>query len=233
MKFIDVIKFIRVSIKQRNRFAIWSIVLAISSFGPVVSVYLVTEIINYLADDPSVTDTLLLLIGTLLFVVMADNISRLLAKTRLARIIYAIEFETQIFLINAVSSSRVGRERMIKAVVNLTDALRSLLVHVKESGISAITRIILIPTVLFTRNKTVFMLEITYILLYFSLDYFTTRRYKRKVDAVNDQLEKYFEKILKKSDKIPFVRLLRAITDKENFTFWEWTSLQNLSNVYM
>lgn len=232
MRFFDVIKFLRILLQHRKMFLFWSIVLAISAVGPVLNVYLVTELINDVVEYQEITQTALSLLVGIFLVDFFDNTLRLLSKTRIAKICYSIQFETQVFLMKVISPKETSREKVIKAIENLTNSLSALLNYVKENGISALTKFVAIPIILFTINTKIFIIEILYILIYFLLDYLTTKQYQKKVDKVNEKLEDYFEGIIQDGRKPPKRSLILQISKREDFTFWEWNILQHLSRYF-
>ena len=74
---------------------------------------------------------------------------------------------------------------------------------------------------MFSLDKKIFIIEVVFMLLYFLTDSITTRKYKKRVDDVNKNLEDYFEGIMRRDKKPPMRGLLRALSKREDFTFWE------------
>jgi ABC-type multidrug transport system fused ATPase/permease subunit len=210
-------------------FLLWGIVLAISALAPLVNIYLVSELIDNIAANPSITKLIIWILVGIFSVDFFDNTLRLLSKTRLSKICAAIEFETQVFLFKIIKPKNASKEKIYKAVENLTSALSNLLYYMQENGISALTRFIAIPVILFGIDIKIFLAEILYIILYFIIDLITTKKYQKKVDRVNKRLEDYFEGVLQNHSDPPKNPLLKAISKREDFSFWEWNFLQHIS----
>jgi hypothetical protein len=219
--------------KNNHPFFFWLFVRFVSAIFPLITIYQFAGIIQQI-ENHHPTNTILLSILWMLVVRLIDNILRLKSVYRLEHEIATISFDIHnYFLINLKTDSKEERHAAIQAIRNFSDAASVTLNLIKQPGIDALVSAIFIPIILFTLDFHIFILTMTYIFIYYFIDYYTTQRYAHLKDIVNNKTESYYAK-LQDSDDFD----LEQKTWNRHFNrlcFWnetEWSYLQNLSVIF-
>ena len=82
-------------------------------------------------------------------------------------------------------------------------------------------------------DKQIFVLEVTYILTYLLIDYYTTQRYVKLRDVQNTKIENYYAKLQETSDvDLEQKTYTRHFTRLSNWSFLEWFLIQNSAVIF-
>lgn len=225
-----VIAFLYRISKDNHSFFFWLFVRFVSAILPLITIYQFALVIQQIENHHSL-NSILIAILWMLVVRLLDNILRLRSVSRLEYEISRISFDIHnYFLTDLKSESREERHAAVQAIRNFADAANITLNLIKQPGIDGLVSLIFIPAILFTLDFHIFILTMTYILVYYFIDYYTTQHYARLKDIVNNKTEAYYAKLQDSSDFD-----LEQKTWSRHFNrlcFWEeaeWSYLQNLS----
>jgi hypothetical protein len=225
-----VITFLLRISKGNHPFFFWLFVRFVSAILPLVTIYQFAGVIHQIESHQPINSVLLSVLW-MLVVRLLDNILRLKSVTRLEYEISNIVFDIHnYFLTDLKSESKDERHAAVQAIRNFSDAASITLNLVKQPGVDSLVSIIFIPVILFTLDFHIFILTMTYILVYYFIDYYTTQRYARLKDIVNNKTESYYAKLQDSSD----FDLEQKSWDRHfnRLCHWgekEWSYLQNIS----
>lgn len=229
----QVIAFLLRISKNKHPFFFWFFVRFISAILPLVTIYQFAGVIQQIENRQSLY-TIFISILWMLAVRLLDNLLRLKSVYRLEHEISGIAFDIHnYFLTDLKSESKEERHAAIQAIRNFSDAASVTLNLTKQPGIDALVSVIFIPAILFTLDFHIFILVVAYILVYCAIDYYTTQRYARLKDIVNNKTESYYAKLQDSNDFD-----LEQRTWSRHFNrlcFWnekEWSYLQNISVLF-
>lgn len=229
----EILKFILKLVCHKNIFFFWVFVRFLSAAFPMVSIYLYSRVIKFLEIGASF-DQMLLLVGLILSVFIADNLTRLLSIHNLNSIIIQTEFGIhQFMLIGLKTYDKKIRHEVIQAIRNFGEAVRTSLELIRQPGVDAIVALITIPGILFFLDIKIFVLHLAYMITYYFVDVYTTDKYSKLKDIQNQRTEIYYakfqdsNKIQKESAQFTdhFKKLCR-------WGFIEWFSLQNIAVIF-
>lgn len=220
-------------IKTKNLFFFWFFVRFISTFFPLISIYLFSHIIKQIEDGVSFSQVSVTLFAALI-VFIFDNFTRLLSIHKLAFIISNTEFGIhQCLLLNVETKDKQLRHEVVQTVRNFAEAVRTTLEIIRQPGIDSLISLFTIPIVLFFLDFRVFIISLAYIAIYYFTDQYTTEKYVQAKDIQNAKTEVYYAK-LQDSNNIQdeerqyshqFNKLCR-------WGFIEWFSLQNIAVIF-
>lgn len=224
----QVIKLIFQIIEDKTPFIFWTIVRLLSAFFPLVTIYLFSKIINLIevkADLSSVLFTVL----TVFIVRIVDNFTRIKSITRLDACIVNITFNIQNFFIKDIKAdSKIDRLESIQAIRNFSDSTAWTLRLFRQPGIDSVISLVSIPIILFVVDFKVFILVLSYIIIYYFIDHYTTQRYINLKDIQNTKTEVYYGKLQETNDvDLEQKTFSRHFSRLINWSFAEWFTLQN------
>lgn len=224
----QVVKLIFQIIENKPVFIFWIVIRLISAFFPLITIYLFSKIINLIeikADLSSVLFTIL----TIFIIRIVDNFTRIKSITRLDACIVNITFNIQNFFIKDIKTeSKLDRLESIQAIRNFSDATAWTLRLFRQPGIDSIISLISIPIILFIVDFKVFILGLSYIIIYYFIDHYTTQRYINLKDIQNTKTEVYYGKLQETNDvDLEQKTFSRHFSRLINWTFAEWFTLQN------
>lgn len=217
-------------IKNKNLFFFWFFIRFISTFFPLISIYLFSYIIKQIENGLSlnqITSTLIII----LIVFILDNFTRLLSIYQLAFIISNTEFGIhQFFLSNVSTKDKELRHEIVQTVRNFSEAVRTTLEILRQPGIDSFISLITIPIVIFFLDFKVFVFSIAYIAIYCFTDQYTTEKYIKDKDIQNVKTEVYFAKLQDSNNVVEEERQYRHQFYKLcRWGFIEWFTLQNIA----
>jgi hypothetical protein len=223
-----VMLFIYKIIHAKPRFFFWLFVRFVSATLPLITIYQFSEIIKFLEEKRSAATIITSVI--LLFVVrILDNYLRLKSVTRLENAIGDISFDIHNYFLSDLNSpTKVDRHAAVQAVRNFTDASTTTLNLIKQPGIDSIVSILVIPLTLIVLDVRVFILTVSYILVYTFIDHYTTQRYAHLKDILNVKVESYYAKLQESNDyDLEQTSFSRHFNRLARWGFVEWFALQN------
>ena len=225
-----VISFLFHITRNNHPFFFWLFVRFVSAILPLVALYQFAGVIHLLETHQPVNSILISILWILVNRLL-DNILRIKSVTRLNYEIAHISSDIHnYFLSDLKSESKEERHAAVQAIRNFSDAASITLNLIKQPGIDGLVSIIFIPIVIFTLDFHIFILLVAYIFIYYFVDYYTTQRYARLKDIVNNKTENYYAKLQDSNDFD-----LEQTTWNRHFNrlcHWgetEWSLLQNLS----
>ena len=230
---LQLIRLIVRLIKTKNIFFFWFFIRFISTFFPLISIYLFSYTLKQIEDGVVLHQISFTLIA-ILAVFILDNFTRLLSIHKLAYIISNTEFGIhQFFLLNVSTKDKQQRHEVVQTVRNFSEAVRTTLEIIRQPGIDSLISLITIPIVLLFLDFKVFILSLAYITIYYFTDQYTTEKYIQKKDIQNAKTEIYYAKLQDSND----------IKDEERqyghqfhklcrWGFIEWFSLQNIAVIF-
>lgn len=166
----------------------------------------------------------------IIFVVrIADNFTRLLSISRLEYHISNIGFAIHNFFVDDLrATTRDERHESIQAVRNFADATCLTLRLLRQPGVDSLVSLITIPIIMFFVDFQVFIMVISYILIYYFIDTYTTQHYRYLRDIQNTKTEVYFAKIQDSNDiDLEQNSFTRHFNRLAKWIFTEWFLLQN------
>jgi len=211
-------------------FAFWIMVRFISAIFPMLSIYLFSNIIKLLETGISYSQIIPQVL-IILFVLVIDNYTRILSVHKLQYLISNTEFAIHKFMINGLKSdSRDERHASIQAIRNFGEAVRGMLELIRQPGIDSVVSLIVIPTILLFVDFRAFIIEISYILVYYFTDIYTTHKYTRLKDFQDAKTESYYAALVDNNDiELESNAYTRHFYRLCNWGFIEWFSLQNIA----
>lgn len=162
-------------IKNKKRFFFWFGIRLLSALLPLLSTYLFSRVIADI-ENKTVFSSIFFLVVLILIIRVVDNISRLKSIFKLDECISDIGFNIHNFFIKDLrTESKEERHKSIQAIRNFADAVTITLSNFRQPGIDSAISLIAIPIILFFVDFKVFVLEISYILIYILVDHYTTQ----------------------------------------------------------
>jgi ABC-type multidrug transport system fused ATPase/permease subunit len=228
-----VISFLFRITQNNHPFFFWLFVRFVSAILPLVALYQFAGVIHQLETKEPINSVLIAILWILVNRLL-DNILRLKSVTRLEYEIAHISSDIHnYFLVDLKSESKDERHAAVQAIRNFSDAASITLNLIKQPGIDGLVSIIFIPIIIFTLDFHIFILMVAYILVYYFVDYYTTQRYARLKDTVNNKTENYYAKLQDSSDfDLEQNTLNRHFNRLCHWGETEWSFLQNLSVVF-
>lgn len=232
-KTFKVIKLVFQIIEKKQRFLFWIGVRFISTFLPLITIYLFSKTIN-LIEIKSDFSTIFFSILIILIVRIVDNFARIKSVTKLDECISDISFDIHNYFINDLKpETKLERHESIQTIRNFADATSWTLRLFRQPGIDSIISLISIPLIILFVDFKVFILEIGYVIVYYFIDYYTTQHYVNFKDIQNTKTESYYAKLHETNDvdleQKTFSRHFSRLT---NWCFTEWFTLQNTAVVF-
>ena len=232
-KTFKVIKLVFQIIEKKQRFLFWIGVRFISTYLPLITIYLFSKTIN-LIEIKSDFSTIFFSILIILIVRIVDNFARIKSVTKLDECISDISFDIHNYFINDLKpETKLERHESIQTIRNFADATSWTLRLFRQPGIDSIISLISIPLIILFVDFKVFILEIGYVIVYYFIDYYTTQHYVNFKDIQNTKTESYYAKLHETNDvdleQKTFSRHFSRLT---NWCFTEWFTLQNTAVVF-
>lgn len=220
-------------IKTKNSFFFWFFIRFISTFLPLISVYLFSIIIRQLENGLPVNQIIFTLIS-LLFVYLSDNFTRLLSIHKLGYIISNTEFGIHQFLLAGVNTQdKKVRHETVQTVRNFSEAVRTTLEIIRQPGLDSLVSLFTIPLLLYFLDFKVFILALAYIAVYLFTDQYTTEKYVALKDIQNAKTEVYFAKLQDSNDvKTEDHQYQHQFQKLCSWNFLEWFTLQNIAVIF-
>lgn len=215
-------------IQDKPRFLFWFFVRFISSLLPLLSIYLYSLVIESVENKIDYTSVFFLVL--IIFVVrLIDNFLRLRSLYRLDECINKIIFDIHNYFVqNLKTETKAERHQSVQAIRNFADASSLTLTLFRQPGIDSIVSLTTIPIILWFVDQRIFVLEITYILVYMVIDFYTTQKYIKLKDSQNSKIEGYYAKFQDSNDtELEQKTFSRHFARLTNWKFIEWFILQN------
>jgi ABC-type multidrug transport system fused ATPase/permease subunit len=227
-KNFRIIKLVFEIIQNKSRFLFWITIRFISTFLPLITIYIFSKIIN-LVETKSSYSTIFFTIVTLLAIRIVDNFIRIKSVTKLDECISDISFDLHNHFIDEIKpETKLERHETIQTIRNFSDAATWTIRLFRQPGIDSIISLITIPIILLFVDFRVFILEIVYIVIYYFIDYYTTQHYIKFKDIQNTKVETYYAKLQETNDvDLEQKTFSRHFTRLCNWCFTEWFTLQN------
>lgn len=223
-----IIKLIFDLIQNKQRFFFWIGMRFLSSFLPLITVYLFSKTIN-LVEIKSDFSTIFFSILIIFSVRVIDNFVRIKSVTKLDECISDINFDIHNhFVKNIKTETKLERHESLQIISNFSDATALTLKLFRQPGIDSFVSLCTIPFIILFVDFKVFVLEIVYIIIYYFIDHYTTQHYIGFKDIQNTKAEVYYAKLHETNDvdleQKTFSRHFSRLT---NWCFKEWFTLQN------
>ncbi len=215
-------------IQNKKRFLLWLGVRLFSALLPLLSTYLFSKVIADI-ENKTVFSSIFFLILLILIVRIVDNISRLRSIFKLDECISDIGFDIHNYFVKDLTTeTKEERHKSIQAIRNFSDAANVTLSLFRQPGIDSLISLTIIPIILFFVDFKVFVLEISYILVYMVIDHYTTQKYSQYRSLQNTKIENYYGKLQETNDmELEQKTFTRHFTRLSNWNFIEWSLLQN------
>ena len=215
-------------IQNKKRFFFWLSVRLFSALLPLLSTYLFSKVIADI-ENKTVFSSIFFLILLILIVRIIDNISRLRSIFKLDECISDIGFDIHNYFVKDLAAeTKEERHKSIQAIRNFADAANVTLSLFRQPGIDSLISLLIIPIILFFVDFKVFVLEISYILVYMVIDHYTTQKYSQYRSLQNTKIENYYGKLQETNDmELEQKTFTRHFTRLSNWNFIEWSLLQN------
>lgn len=215
-------------IQNKKRFFFWLSIRLFSALLPLLSTYLFSKVIADI-ENKTVFSSIFFLILLILIVRIVDNISRLRSIFKLDECISDIGFDIHNYFVKDLNAeTKEERHKSIQAIRNFADAANVTLSLFRQPGIDSLVSLLIIPVILFFVDFKVFVLEISYILVYMVIDHYTTQKYSQYRSLQNTKIENYYGKLQETNDmELEQKTFTRHFTRLSNWNFIEWSLLQN------
>lgn len=215
-------------IQNKKRFFFWLTIRLFSALLPLLSTYLFSKVIADI-ENKTVFSSIFFLILLILIVRIIDNISRLRSIFKLDECISDIGFDIHNYFVKDLAAeTKEERHKSIQAIRNFADAANVTLSLFRQPGIDSLVSLLIIPVILFFVDFKVFVLEISYILVYMVIDHYTTQKYSQYRSLQNTKIENYYGKLQETNDmELEQKTFTRHFTRLSNWNFIEWSLLQN------
>lgn len=215
-------------IQNKKRFFFWLSIRLFSALLPLLSTYLFSKVIADI-ENKTVFSSIFFLILLILIVRIIDNISRLRSIFKLDECISDIGFDIHNYFVKDLAAeTKEERHKSIQAIRNFADAANVTLSLFRQPGIDSLVSLLIIPVILFFVDFKVFVLEISYILVYMVIDHYTTQKYSQYRSLQNTKIENYYGKLQETNDmELEQKTFTRHFTRLSNWNFIEWSLLQN------
>ena len=222
------IKLIFDLIQNKQRFFLWTGIRLLSSFIPLITIYLFSKTIN-LVEIKSDFSAIFFLILIIFTVRIIDNFTRLKSIAKLDECISDISFNIHNHFINNIKTeTKLERHQSIQTIRNFADATTWTLQLFRQPGIDSIVSLIAIPIIILFVDFRIFILEIVFIVVYYFIDRYTTQHYIAFKDLQNTKTESYYAKLHETDDvDLEQKTFSRHFSRLCNWFFTEWFTLQN------
>ena len=217
-------------IQDKKRFLFWVFIRFLSALLPLLTIYLYSQVIDQVEKQVIFSSVFFLIL--LIFIVrLLDNFVRLKSLEALNQCISNIGFDIHNFFSQDIhTKNKEERNQTIQAIRNFADASKMTLTLFRQPGIDSIVSLVTIPIILYFVDIRVLVLFISYILVYFIVDYYTTQRYIKLKDIQNTKIENYYSKFQESNDvELEQKAYVRHFTRICNWSFVEWFSIQNFA----
>ena len=217
-------------IQDKKRFLFWVFIRFLSALLPLLTIYLYSQVIDQVEKQVIFSSVFFLIL--LIFIVrLLDNFVRLKSLEALNQCISNIGFDIHNFFSQDIhTQNKEERNQTIQAIRNFADASKMTLTLFRQPGIDSIVSLVTIPIILYFVDIRVLVLFISYILVYFIVDYYTTQRYIKLKDIQNTKIENYYSKFQESNDvELEQKAYVRHFTRICNWSFVEWFSIQNVA----
>jgi hypothetical protein len=228
-----VLIFIFRVISRKTQFFFWLFIRFLSAFFPLITIYQFSAVIGLLEQKADYHTILIAVI--LIFVVrLIDNYLRLQSVTRLENVIGDITFDIHnYFLSDLKAETKEDRHAAIQAVRNFADASSMTLNLIKQPGIDSLVSFVFIPVALLFLDIRIFVLTVSYLLIYTFIDQFTTQHYAHLKDIQNTKTESYYAKLQESNDfDLEQTSYTRHFNRLAKWSFTEWFALQNTAVIF-
>ena len=224
----QVIKLIYDLIQNKPRFFLWTGIRFLSSFLPLIVIYLFSKTIN-LVETKSSFSSIFFLILIIFAVRILDNLARLKSVAKLDECISDISFDIHNhFIDNIKTETKLERHQSIQTIRNFADATTWTLKRFCQPGIDSIVSLLVIPFIILSVDFRLFVLEVVFILIYYFIDHYTTQHYINFKDLQDTKTEIYYAKLHETNDvDLEQKTFSRHFTRLCNWFFTEWFTLQN------
>ena len=225
-----VLSFIFKVIHDKSHFFFWLLLRFISAIFPLITIYQFSHVIKLIETKQPLSAIFQSIV--LIFIIrIVDNLLRLKSITRLEHEIANISFDIHNFFLSTLKTdTKEDRHAAVQAVRNFADASSVTLNLIKQPGIDSIVSFIFIPVILFALDFHTFVLTISYISIYFLIDFYCTQHYAQLKNALNYKTESYFARLQENNDfELEQKSWTRHFNRLSNWAFTEWSLLQNLS----
>lgn len=222
------IAFILKILRRESVIFFWFFIRFLSALFPLVTVYLFSYVVKLLetkADFHQIAIAILFI----LIIRLIDNYSRLISIARLEFHISNIGFAIHnFFMADLKTETKIERHESIQAIRNFADATTLLLRLIRQPGIDSFVSLFLTPIILLFVDPRIAVLEVTYILIYFFIDKYTTQHYGHLRDIQNTKTEVYYAKLQESNDiELEQTSYTRHFNRIARWQFTEWFLLQN------
>ena len=230
---IKTLKLIYSLTQNKKDFFSWLFVRLISALFPIATIYLYSRVIRALETHSPLT----VLFGMVLAVLASrflDNFTRLLSTKKLDYIIACIQLNIQDILVSSINTQdKKTRHKAVQAIRNFSDASATTLMIFKQPGIDSLVSFITIPIILFFIDFKVFILQLSYMIVYYFTDIYTTERYAKLKNRHNSRVESYYAKLQTAKDfKYEQTLIKKTFNRVCNWGVFEWNLLQNTALVF-
>lgn len=224
----QVIRLIFQIIQNKSRFFFWVAIRFLSTFLPLITIYLFSKTIN-LVEIKSDFSTIFFSMIIIFVVRIVDNFARIKSVTKLDECISDLSFDIHNYFIEDLKTeTKLERHESIQAIRNFADAATWTLRLFRQPGIDSIVSLITIPFIILFVDFKIFILEIAYIIVYYFIDYYTTQHYVNFKDIQNTKTETYYAKLHESNDvDLEQKTFSRHFTRLCNWLSTEWFTLQN------
>ena len=209
---------------------LWFLVRIFSVLIPPLSLYLFSRVIKCLETNCYTSQIYLLILATFSCYLL-DNLTRLISLSRLQYLVYKTESDIQnLFTHHLQTRNKQKRHVAIQSIRNFTEAVRLTLEVLIQPGIDGLISLFYIPIIVLSLDFNAFVIQISYILVYFFTDIYTTEKYRQFKKDQNKMVETYYAKLQDGNDvQEERHRLLHGYHRLSNWFFVEWFSLQNIA----
>lgn len=221
------VKLIFDLIQNKSRFFLWTGVRFLSSFLPLITIYLFSKTIN-LVEIKSDFSAIFFLILTIFAVRIIDNFARLKSVAKLDECISDISFDIHNHFINDIKTeTKLERHQSVQTIRNFADATTWTLKLFRQPGIDSFVSLIAIPIIILFVDFKVFILEIVFIVIYYFIDHYTTQHYIAFKDLQDTKTESYYAKLHETNDvELEQKTFSRHFSRLCTWFFTEWFTLQ-------
>lgn len=222
------IKIILDLVEHKYALVFWYFVRLLSALLPLYTIYLFGQSIRLLEQNAEPRRLLnqILLVFLVRFV---DNISRLLSIHCLEYYIQQTELSIHQFLIFGLKTKPKNlRHQTIQAIRNFGEAIRTTLFMIRQPGLDGLVSFVAVPVILYFLDFKVFILNLAYMIIYYTIDVFTTERYAKLKNTQNSFNEAYYARLQDSNNvqnqRASFLSHLKKLC---RWGFVEWNLLQN------
>jgi len=215
-------------IQNKQRFIFWVGIRFLSSFLPLIVIYLFSKTIN-LVETKSDFSAIFFSILIIFTIRIIDNFIRLKSVAKLDECISDISFDIHNHFANNIKTeTKLERHQSIQTIRNFADATTWTLKLFRQPGIDSIVSLVAIPIIILFVDFKVFILEIVFIIIYYFIDYYTTQHYISFKDLQDAKTESYYAKFHETNDvDLEQKTFSRHFSRLCNWFFTEWFTLQN------